>query len=302
MSLTAYQTGTASDPADLLSKLAAFAAANGWTAATPASGRVLSKGNIYVGMNTDADELFMRGCLSYSAGSAWDAQPNNAAVTMAINLGAGPYTAYHFFVGAEGGKDYLHAAVEIAASIYRHFVIGSLIQSGSYTGGTYVDGVRWSASTLYMNVPASSQHAAICDAPSSVGNGHIWIDYDSKTDNWQREGAYNDFATNKFVGNHRGEGILDVPDGVIGYQRYNLRTPLWPAQYFVNRASNLRSLAGRIPDFRLVHMKNFVPGDILSIGGVDWMIFPTCQKTDTWGSGSSSVPSSGYYAYAYRKN
>ncbi len=302
MSLTAYETGVASSPSDLLTKLETFAAANGWTVNTVTGGKVFIKGTIVVGVATDSDEIFARGAITYNSGAAWNAQTNAAAASVAINLTAGPFTAYHFFVGAEGGKDYLHVVVEISAATFRHLVFGSLIQSGSYTGGTYVDGVRWSTSTSHQNIPDSAEHSTIMDAPSTVGNGHVWCDHDSKTNNWQREGAYNDYSTSKFIGNDRGFGILDVPRGTIGYQRYNLRTPLWPAQCFVNRASSLRSLIGRIPDFRLVQLKQFTPGDTLSIGGVDWMLFPMCARTDSWGSTSSSIQSSGYYGYGYRKN
>jgi hypothetical protein len=304
MSLADYQTGVATDPADLLAKLNTFAVANGWTSNNPTGGgKVLSKSGVVVGFNTDVNDFWMRGAISVDTGLAWNAQPNNAGVTFTVNVGVGPFTAYHFFAGAEDGQVYLHGVVEILSNIYRHFVFGELIKSGSYTGGTYVDGVYWSPSTTYMNSAHSSQHVTIADSMNGIAAmPQVWCDHDSKTNNWQLGFSADSHGTTLMTGNDRASGMNDTLISSIGYQRYNGRTPQWPAQYYVNRASNLRSLIGRIPDFRLLSMQQYVPGDIRTIGGVDWMIFPHCQRTDTQGANPSSTPASLYNAYAYRKN
>lgn len=300
MSLSAYETGVASDPADLLAKMETFAGSNGWTVSTPTSGKVFRKGTIVVGASTDADELFLRGAITYNSGTAWNAQDNNSGQTLDINLGAGPFTAYHFFIGAEDSNDYFHGVIEISANVFRHFVFGRLVRSGTYDGGVYVEGVRWSTASQAPGNPNSASHITIADANGTTAGSHLWIDHDSKTNNWQMGVAST--ASTAYQGNGRSSGMIDIQLLTIRNQRYNLRTPLWPAQLFVRRASSLLSLAGRLPDFRHVSIENFVPGDIITIGGVDWMLFPVCQKTDTASHNNASPPNSYYQGYAYRKN
>jgi hypothetical protein len=300
VSLTAYETGVASSPADLLDKMETFAGSNGWTVSTPTSGKVFRKDTIVVGASSDSDELFLRGAITYNSGAAWNAQDNNSGQTLAINLGTGPFTAYHFFLGAEDGNDYFHGVVEVSANIFNHFAFGRLVRSGTYDGGVYVEGTRWSTSSNQAGNPNSASHITIADANGTTAGKHLWIDHDSKTNNWQS--GVSSTAATSYLGNGRNGGMLNVQLINIGFQRYNMRTPLWPAQLFVRRASSLISLAGRLPDFRHVSIENFVPGDIITIGGVDWMLFPIRQKTDT-ASHTSATPQNSYYqGYAYRKN
>lgn len=295
-----YETGTATGPADLISKLATFAAGDGWTVNTPLSGRVFIKDTVVVGVNTDADEIFLRGAITYNGSNAWDNQTNNAAITVAVNCGAGPFPSYHFFSGEEDGSCYLHVAVEISTAVYRHFVMGELIKSGSYTGGVYVDGNRWSTSTSFANIPDSTSHQVVCDTncTSSAQTGHIWVDYDGKTNNWQRN-APSSQADTFCLGGFRSFS-LDAFLSSVPVMSWNLRNMMKPLRYYANRASNLRSPIGHIPHMRGIFMNNLVPAEQITLGGDTWIVLPVTQRTETFGSGSSSVPSSGFYGYAYR--
>jgi hypothetical protein len=297
MAVADYETGIATDPADVVSKLATFAAANGWTVNTPTSGRVFIKGDIYVGVSSDSDEVFARGALGYDAGLAWNAQPNHSGLSTSIDIGVGPFTAYHFFVGDEDGSDYINVIVEYAAGKYRHMAFGKLIKRGTYTGGTYVDSVNWNNSVLYQNDPDDSQHQVICDANTSGGVGHFACDYDAKTNNWQR--VVNAGGTQYGLGSARDDGINQIYFAV-GVQNWNMRNLVYPLMYFANRASSLRSPVGRIPNMRMVRMSNLMPGETLTIGGDGWLIFPIVQRTESYGSGNSAIESSGLYGYGYK--
>lgn len=295
-----YETSTATDPADLISKLATFAAAHGWTVNVPTSGRVFVKDGVVVGVSTDADEVFLRGALAYDSGSAWNAQTNNAGITVAVNTGAGPFPSYHFFVGDEDGMDYIHVSVEVATGIYRHFILGELVKSGSYTGGVYVDGVRWATGSSTTNRPDDDGHQVLCDT-ANTGSGqtaHIWIDYDSKTNNWQRV-APSSAADTFCFGGTRGNAI-DAYMFSVPYLSWNLRQSLKPMRYFANRASNLKSPIGRVPNMRACFLQAVAPTDIITVGGEDWLFLPVVQRTESYNSSSSSIPSSGYYGYAHR--
>jgi hypothetical protein len=296
-----YQTGSATGPADLVSQLLTFVAAHGWTVNTPTSGSVLVKDTVVVGISSDSDEVFLRGAITYNAGAAWNAQTNNSGITVAVNTGAGPFPSYHFFVGDEGGMDYVHVTVEVATGIYRHFVLGELVKSGSYTGGVYVDGVRWATGSTSANVPDSTSHQSICDTShsGSAESGHIWIDYDSKSNNWQRVQSSSTSSADSCLGGSRGNSI-DSFLSSTPFLDWNLRQMLKPLRYFANRASSLRSPIGRIPNMRVCYMNALSPTEVITIGGEDWIVFPVAQRTESFGSTSSSIVSSGYYGYAHR--
>jgi hypothetical protein len=295
-----YQTGTASDPSDLLGDLATFAAANGWTVNTPASGRVFINGAVLVGVNGDADSLDGRAAVTYNAGAAWNAQTDAASVSHVCNIGAGPYTAYHFYAEMEESKPLLAAVVEVSAGVYRHFIISDLIKYGSYTGGAYTDSVYHDTTSDDTNNTASSNHRYICDTGTNRSDrGHFRCDVDGVSPNWAHVySADSHIATvlgtgvSRFNGKWRGQTS-------VGYQRWNLRTPLWPLELFVNRSDSLRSPVGRVPAMRYLSLRNFTPGEMLSIGGDDWQLWPVVARTDTSGANPSSTPSSSHYGYAY---
>lgn len=294
-----YETGVANDPADLLSKLVTFCTAHGWTAQNPASGdKVLSNGTVFAGIDATATGWDTRGCRSFDGGLAWNAQPGNSGITQNTLWTAGPYTAYHFYVGDEDGAQYIHVTVEITAGSFRHWVLGQLVKSGTWTGGTYVDSVRASTTSTDMDSSTSTNHRSICDANNENSeSGHIYCDYDSKTDNWCLLRAADAIAdADAACGSNRSSGIFSsiYTVGDIGW---NLRTPLLPAIYTVNRGSSLKSPIGRIPNFRFVSMRNFTDGELVTYGGQTWQVFAMLIRRDT-SPGDGNI-SSGYYGYAH---
>jgi len=193
----------------------------------------------------------------------------------------------------------LHATIEISSGVFRHIALGEMVKAGSFTGGVYVEGTYWQPGTNYQNFPESSLHTVICDSSGGTVRNNIWVDYDSKSNNWQRIGsASNTSDPNQCTGACRNQGILYAPL-TIGAQKFNLITPMYPLTYFASRGSGLRSIIGRIPNMRLLSLRNLnTPGQIVSIGSEDWQVFPMCARSDTWNL-NIDVPSSGYYGYAH---
>lgn len=294
-----YETGVANDPTDLLSKLVTFATAHGWTAQNPLTGdKVLSIGTIFAGIDATATGWDTRGCLSFDNSLAYNAQPGNSGVTQNTLWTAGPYTAYHFYVGDEGGRHYAHVTVEITAGRFNHWVLGELVKSGTWTGGTYVDSTRASTTSADMDNPDSGNHRSICDAGNSGSeSGHIYCDYDAKVNNWAVLRAADDIANSASAcGTNRAAGIY-APFFIVQDIGWNLRTPLLPAIYTVNRGSSLKSPIGRIPNFRLVGLRNLTPGELVTYGGATWQVFPMLLRRDTLpGDGNLN---SAYYGYAH---
>lgn len=300
-----YETGIASSPLDLLNKLATFAGAHGWDALSSATANSYvfateTGPEVFAGVLANSTEWITRGARGHNAGVAYDAQPGNAGQSHVMNLGAGPFTAYHFFVGEEDGYPHIHVVVEVSALQFRHWTLGSLVKFGTWDGGTISDSTLLSDNSLTRHVPESSSHRHICDASyGSNASAHLYIDYDAKVDNWQMIGTANTTTTTHGTGSTRSNGIrAGIQD--VGYQRWNFRTPMWPLEYFVNRASSLKSAAGRIPNMRGINVTNFAEGDITVLGSDEWMIFPVFRRQ------IAAVPntevSSGVYGYAYLKS
>lgn len=308
----AYETGVASSPTDLLNKLKTFSAANGWGNSSPLdvgnllNDTVLSNGasglGIFCAINATATQWQTRGCLGFSGAVSWSNQPHNSGFTMSTTFGAGPYTAYHFWVGDEGGSEYIHVTVEIVAGEFRHWVCGHLIEFGGVTGGNYFDSAECYRVVGIMNSPEDGTHRHLCDSmvyqgSSGVG-AHVWADYDSRVKNWffLENNSNPAIQALRGIGSTRRSGILN-PMISIGVQNWNLRTPLWPMIYYANRGVGLRSPVGRMPNIRSCNMRNFFPGEVITIGGDDWKIFPVFQKQIA--GVANNVVSSGLYAYAH---
>lgn len=313
----AYQTGIASSSADLMGKLKAFIEAHGWTVTAcighvGTQGWVISNGEGYAGVDVYNDHWRTCGCLGFDAGGAYDTQPGSARTPVVspatmyhgMNLGVGPYTAYHAWVGDEDGNDYVHLAIELTAGEFRHWTMSKLVPFGALTGGWVFDSVFFTNTTPWLNDPDVQYHRHLCDTnhiydatwTGSPGNAHIWVDYDSRANNFQAMTNNSDYDVRRAIGNSRSNGLLK-PHQRIGYQRYNLRSLLHPMVYATNRPSSLRSEIGRLPNARHVNMRQLFPGEEIPVGGDTWKCFPTIVRQV--GTVDESVKSSGLYGYAY---
>ena len=308
-----YQTGTATDVADLLDKLRVFASANGWTVNTWLNGWLsLQSGSLYFNFMADTavgsnaryagPRVLVRGATGFDSAQSFTTQPGTSPEAEANDM-AGPFAAYHFFVAA----DYIHVVVEVTAGIFTHFVAGLLQKAGAYTGGEYVDAVQWTtnASNGNPNYPEYSDNNLMFDQLTGYYSkeGYLHADIDGKTDNWF------EFGTGGPAGN-RARGVTRNSGASAGllqalWERspntFNGVSPLLPIAVAVERSGALYSPAGVVKDLRLVNMAYLTPGQTLTIGSDQWLCFPARQKTDVWNQSGSNVPSSGYYGYAYRK-
>lgn len=324
----AYQTGTATDPVDLLDKLRVFALANGWTVhnfgarpagATAGQALQLSKGPVVgsflslsaVGnMSDPGPKIGTYGHDAYSAGGGTENQPNGGFKCYA-NACAGPYQAYHFF--SDDGSTtppYLYVVAETSAGVFRHFGLGKLVGLGVLNSGVFAYGSRWmhDVSSNYISDPDSPWHAVPFDSTSlgfnfALPGTSLRADSDSISPRWHSTEAHT-FAQQMW-GGIRGQpsnNISQTKAIVHGPVRDSAsqmtgRTLLGKCELAVARQSNLASPVGYPPGIRWVMLDNHDPGDVLTIGTEDWKLFPVIRK-----NGSLGQPNSGLYGYAYRMN
>lgn len=303
-----YETGTSTGPADLIAtKLATFAAAQGWTVQSIAGGMLqFVKGDVRVNFFWDADDINAMMSADYGAGLAWNLQTTRSGITSLSNLGAGPYTAYHFYSGTDSGAEYLHCVVEVSAGRFFHFCMGTLIKFGAYTGGQYFESQYITSNWRQLPYTSTTATRTIFDGStdySTSNAGQIRADIDAKTNNWLATASA--WAGNKYTGGGRGGLYMNLLHP-IQYQKYNSLTPVFPILIFADRPSSLRSAIGRVPDMRTVSMRNLTPAQTLTIGGVDWHCFPMWTRSEAAGAFLSSPTTepymSWYHGFAYRKN
>jgi hypothetical protein len=320
--MATYETGTATGPADLVGKLVTFAQSLGWTVSTtttsnntvwPAgssSGRVFSKGSLVFGVGWATDDLFIVGATAVNGSNPWNTQTGTSSTSGTAYGGrstgmTGPYQAYHFFAGTS--PDYIHIVVETTAGIFRHTHLGELSKAGTFTGGAYAAGTSWfmglgSGSLYYSGVPNSTYHQVPFDASNQSYAGAAWIlraDIDGKTNNWVRQPTDVRGAIQR-VGN---PGTLTESLHERSPSEFNQLTPFVPLYLSVLRSASLYSPIGYPADLRFVNVTNFAPGEVVTLGSDQWMVFPIIAKTATWGNVSATnVPSSGTYGFAYKRN
>lgn len=190
----AYQTGSASDQTDLMSKLSTFAQANGFTqdyynGTTRHLSLSRSTDNLFVSFCWDAvSYIQMYQALGYSAtyneqpwlqandsGNGTDSPDTLEDRERQVSaIGNGSFPTYHFF--AYTNPYAIHVVLEFSAGLFRHFGFGTVDKIGAWTGGAWCAGHLWNpANTFVMyDIPYSSAHSVLLDSlltPGTAGYG-----------------------------------------------------------------------------------------------------------------------------------
>jgi hypothetical protein len=291
-----YQTGTSSGVTDLLDKLEVFAAAAGWTIdLSDATTLSLHKGAVYQNLFDGGTSIQMKGARGFSAGSSWDAQPTTDYRTQICSDLAGAFAAYHFFASA----NYIHVAVEVDPGMYRHFAFGELAKSSGYTGGQY---------SCATKTNGSSWSTALFSAYENTSNGAdrfylpgFFIDVDGVAD-WEHFNGMVAAGERQIYSSDSYVLLGSSVDGILYWDWLNHCTPnslngltaFVPIPVFIERGSGFFSPLGYVRDIRLVNMVDLEPGQTVTLGSDEWLIFPALQKT-------VGTPNSGNWGYAYKK-
>ncbi|MEC5319044.1 hypothetical protein VSX61_08850 [Brenneria populi subsp. brevivirga] len=325
----AYQTGSATDLPDLLEKLSMFAAGLGWVVDGFTSG---SSPTLYL-HNADGYWSFGYGksqrytnqkyglCIcantGYSSAAAWHSQPGTShnaksyySGSQTTDLSLGAYISYDFF----GTSQYLHAVVQIAAGVFRHFGIGTLNKEGDYIGGQYAHG-------SVFNISASSgrygmtwalipfvdypPHSELEDVSSVVradmlGGRDISPDYYpfgcsirsaptaiGVTGAPNYSSSYANHPDNFAVRTSRsalGAVVAPVPNAIIAIC-----------------ADGLYRRLGTVPDMYPCRIDGLTPRAQFEINGETWMTMPALMYQSDYQGGSNVTYGNSYdIGYAYR--
>lgn len=335
-----YETGTATDLEDLLSKLDTFAQTThgGWSSVyspnpdTTNRWFELKKGSLSFSMRYPSgigvgDAVSIHQATgSSSSGTAPGAHTNDSGNGYNVGtggttgnfetercvhqIGNGPFPSYHFFAD-DVDEDYIHVVVECETNRFRHFGFGTLSKFGDgWTGGEYVyghfhddstnattldgntqvlldsrgtTGERRKAATLRIASGLPNQGAAVWGVFIPIASASI-LDDTAGNIRQQIHGGYRSGIIARGFGSQIGTGSL----GYVGLQ---------PIEAYYQDPSNPRVyLLGSLADVRAVNVRNFEPGQEITIGSDTWVIFPVSIRTT-----ASVANRSEFSGIAYRK-
>jgi hypothetical protein len=321
----AYSSGVAVDQDALMTALEAFALAEGWTIDDGAAGNNLSisKGTIYVQFRwDDTNHIAIFQSTGY-LGSGPGYEPGDSGngdrdgpITSGRRLsdiGAGPFTRYHFF-SPTSGEDYIHVVLEFSPGIYRHMTFGELVKVGTWTGGEYCFGQIWDLDPVTISDdPTVNSHVMPFEGRFSLNSGDPGTIHVEDLPGQDPSGVWGVVWSGTSAGNDRGgnprENIVSgVRAGFLGYSfspmpanPANGFVPLIPIQVYHRQdaySPERWRLLGYAPDMRVINLKHLAVGDEFTVGTDTWMVFPWCRKRhakddtqESWNAG-----------FAYKKN
>ncbi len=318
-----YQTGTATDPEDLLTKLDTFLTGTpGWTSDlfSAANNRAIwSKAGVSAKIYVQWDANNIGLGMIQDLASPVDQTPTNQVgyeftndpITnnRYCNLVPGPYPSYHFFED----DDYIHVVVEKDSGIYRHFGWGQMLKLGDWTGGMYAYGHFWDQSTASIDIPTHiNHHAAFNGQNSNNATRGAGIHAEGLPD---QVGAskYLRNTTSTSANDDDGEDISNMfPGGwadgqnvhfmAIGASQLNGFKPLIPIpvyQWHFGSVPDRARLLGYVPDMRHISLLGLNVAQEITVASDTWTVFPITRKGN---NGSSFNQEQSFdYGIAYKK-
>jgi hypothetical protein len=319
----AYETGVSTGVTAMLGTIRAFADELGWTIDRDDTNELAlhhaTAGYFTLIANPQEDDINtvanpepsieIFGQTGFDAGASHTNQPGTSAGFSSgrTNGLRGPFTAYHLF----GTQQYIHCVIEIVPGEFAHLHFGRLETQGDYVGGEYFTGTLW----YYLMIDTSPEHARAddrdhavpfdCATSRSGGSGAVRMDVAGYTSEWARFDIASPSSSSTAWGPMRayGSNVNRTP-----FQFYsdstpntvNAVTPFNNLLVVVNIRNQLGFFAGAPLDLRMVNMKNLVPGETITIGPDEWLVFPVKKRGATV-NGPQGEVNSWTFGYAYRK-
>ena len=326
----AFQTGVTTSIENLLQTLSTFLQANGWTedfATTGDPGRIaFSKNSMFIAISYSETGGSPAGIMNLypntsndnsaqvwnSTGDSGGSNLTNTPNTGNLNVNniGGPHTAYWFFEN-DANPAYIHVVVEVDTGRFRHFGWGELDKFGDWAGGEYYYGHFWSQG-FEIDAPDNTNHNLGLDGIGSIESRKPFVRAPGLPDltgpeEWLIIGNADvgpngvDRAGNdRYSGSGTGRRGISHAFTAIEFDRFQAFKPLIPMPvWFTNTSTtpDILKLLGTQPDVRQLNIANLDPGEIITVAGEDWYIFPWVRKQflqlnteESWNAG-----------YAYRR-
>ncbi len=332
----AFQTGSASSFADLISQLSTFLTANTWIEDERDNGNgdfAFSKGGIFVSGRWDTSSV---GTFSLHQATAFDGaatlpgdhtgDSGNGFNTSSSHLEAnldnerhvdlesdGPYPNYWFFEN-NASPAYVHVVVEFVTDKYAHFGFGELSKIGDWTGGEYCYGNKhtstnelstsstWLLDGFFQDSSGDAERMAATMRMTGVAGqpgGSVWLQIWGRDNSIPADSAANAKAFG-FGGFRSGPYAthlgMFVGSLTTGFVP-GYPIALWFADGVISTPSGTDvKHLGYMLDVRGVNMRNFAPAERVGVGGETWYLFPA-----RWRELGASAGATGYAGIMYRR-
>lgn len=298
----AYVTGTASNITDLRVAILNACTANGWTL----SGDVLHKGTAYFRLQISSGRLTILGGTGKDGGNILT---GGASQVSSIGDFAAPAAisfpvVYHVHI--ETAPDEVYVFANHSTDYYQFLALGQstlpLPGTGNwfgasagptstggicilpYSGGVFTNG-RPSGALFWVGESFQSATVTTCFVHHGLEGGSGWSGVD-------RLDVINGKAT-----------AIPAITPLVGISpnNYNGESILLPIPVVVGRASGLFSLVAQPKHARFIRLDNHAPGEILTIGGDQWKVYPWFKKDLANRNGASTeIFHSGTFGAAIR--
>ena len=325
--------------ADMISRLNTFCSDNGWTTHhVPASGEFAARKtatgiDVACAMQWDTSTPSNLG-LYHWVGAAYDsgqspwAQPASGAVKDSGNGAASTSngtlgTSRHAVIGNTpttmwvfSDTYYVHVVVETEADIYTHFGFGHLDKMGTWTGGSYVYGMRHDTA---VTTPISRRnHSYFLDGfADNTGTTYCATLHCESFDNQPAGGLFGLCSDrNSAPGNDRqtsAKARVEILGGFRGQPGGNdafgflasttTRAPFFGVPiYCIHRDDNTDPPVhyrpiGSMPDVRQIIIRNWTPEQQVKDGDT-WIVFPVRKIADN--DSDTGGSKSGWAGVAYK--
>lgn len=300
-------------PADLIDRLATFAASNGWTVhrnnlVVDNRTITLSKGGsdyIHV-YNTDAEFVRQRISIDYN-GSLSPAAQDKVSQENQCSLQEGPYPRAFLFADA----NHVWVTVAIARTgEYRHLTFGVLDKIGDYTGGTYIDGTTWGRSNRwgdyrlnhapFLNYtdgwPTSVRGAVRADVPADLREDFYFYIHGVTT-------VPNPTRLVSDISLQPNDGLASTLVERADRNAFSGRSIFHAIPLYVARTGSetYYSPIGVVHDVRFCSLNKFEPEQEVTIALDTYKVFPVAGKRPMNSNTGDQPAASGDFGYAIRK-
>ena len=308
-----FETGTANDPQDLLSKLESFLTSVSPTAFS-IDRSVASSSPVDFAFNdgdggfwqcviesVDPDAFRVHQSIGFD-GSGVPNEPGQGTNLIGyghqVNLIPGPYSAYFFYMNADAsvGPVYCHCVLEFESGKYRHFGFGNIEKFGTWTGGEYSHGHFLAGD---RDNPGSNTHRWPFDGVGGdardTGRMRLLIDTASGWNGAVDSPAQKWWCAKQTAAGTDGDGVDILSGGwqfragwwahtfieIGGSSQFNGFKPLAPIGAWLHdiaAAPDERYFLGFAPDVRMINLDGVIPGASIVQGGDTWDAYPIGRK------------------------
>lgn len=295
----AYETGTTTSYADLLTRIHTFLQANGWTL----SGAVIYKGNVFAQLTANTDDLRVKGGQGESGGALVTPFSGYGRIySQAYGDNVAFPATYHFFVHTN--PDVFVCVLNYVTLNCQWLTFGELNKVGIWQGGQYYGASYTSAPTDWT----VQFHNWYCDATDknghyrAIGLGYFWAADDNNGDYYGNlhmvcdlDGAVGDWIDNHGLqGGPNFNGSFLARDLVpYGPNTFNSQATLVPVHVYASRPDVFCSILGETGHTRYINIKHYNIGDIITLGAEKWMVFPHQKKSSSTLTDGNTILESG---------